>query len=55
MGGPHGRRAGSPSSEQEWVRRLKEEFDAEELRVDWDLSGGERRDAEAMGSEERGA
>ena len=55
VGGPHGRRAGSPSSEQEWVRRLMEEFDAEELPGDWDLSGGELQDAEAMGGEERGA
>jgi DNA polymerase III subunit gamma/tau len=55
VGGPHGRRAGSPSSEQEWVRRLMEEFDAEELPGDWDPFGGKQQAAEAMGGEERGA
>jgi hypothetical protein len=54
VGGPHGRRAGAPNSEQEWVRRLMEEFDAEELPGDRDPSGDELQDAPAMGSEERG-
>jgi DNA polymerase-3 subunit gamma/tau len=55
VGGPHGRRAGGANSEQEWVRRLMEEFDAEELPGDRDPSGEALQDAEPMGSEERGA
>jgi DNA polymerase-3 subunit gamma/tau len=55
VGGPHGRRAGGPNSELEWVRRLMEEFDAEELPGDRDPSGEEPQDAQAMSGEERGA
>jgi len=55
VGGPHGRRAGGPNSEQEWVRRLMEEFDAEELPGEVDPPSEEQAAAEPMGSEERGA
>jgi DNA polymerase-3 subunit gamma/tau len=46
---------GAPLSEEEWVRRFIEEFDAEELEGEWDAAEDAHADRAAASGRERGA